>query len=125
MVVLVVAGCALAAAVSAADWQKLGSATLVFTHDQVAIDVKDDAGPCSQVKLRVAGEMVNVDKITFLFDDDSSQQADFNGVIRPGVDTDPISVADGPRTIKRVEITHNAGARGGARPAQVTAFGAS
>ena len=109
----------------AADWHKIGSATLIFKNPQIEIKAKKSVEPCSQIRLRVTNEMVSVESLKLYFADGTTQEVDFDGVIRPGVESDPIAVENGPKTLERVELAHKATMRGGAKRAQITVQGAT
>jgi hypothetical protein len=111
------------ATAQAADWSNIGSGTLVFKNPQVVIKVKKSAPPCSEIRVRLTGQMVNVKGVKMIFADGTSQEVDVNTSLRPGVASDPIKVDGGPKALEKVEIAHNAAGRGGSNRATITVQG--
>jgi len=125
-IVLVLAVAVLAAgAAQAADWNKVGSGTLVFKHPQIDIKAKKSAQPCTQIRIKAAGEMVNVSTIKIFFADGSSQDVAFKDVLRPGVYSDPIDIDGGPKALEMIQLNHTVKGNRGSLRAQLTVQGTS
>lgn len=111
------------AAVHAADWGTLGSGTLVFKKPQLSIKVKKSAPPCSEIRFRSTGEMVNLTAVKITFDDGTWEEVEVSETLRPGVASDPIKVVGGPKNLEKVEISHDAAGRGASSRATITVQG--
>lgn len=121
-ILLIALGVVLAATVTwAGDWQKIGSATLVFKNPTVEIKAKTGADPCSQVRLSITGDMVRATSLTFYFTDGTKQEVELDAVLRPGIPSDPIAIEGGPKQVDHLELAHRANGGSGSRRAQITA----
>ena len=89
----------------AADWDRIGRTTVVYNDEVATIKVKDDMA-CSQLKLSVAGKWIKFEEATIHFADGSTQKVDVDQRVEPGMDTDPIEVDGGAKTVKTFEVTY-------------------
>lgn len=110
-------------AAEAADWSNIGSETLVFKNPQLSIKVKESAPPCSEIRFRSTGDMVNLKSVKMIFDDGSSQEVEIKTALRSGVTSDPIEVDGGPKDLGSVEIIHTSTGRGASSRATITVQG--
>lgn len=99
----------------AGDWQKLGSKTLAFKDEPIAVAVETKDASVGEIKFKVGGSWVRFSGLTLNFSDGSSQAIEGTFDVEPGLTSDPIAVDGGPRTIASVEFTCSSAvsARGG------------
>jgi hypothetical protein len=99
----------------AGDWQKLGSKTLAFKDEPIAVAVETKDASVGEIKFKVGGSWVRFSGLTLNFSDGSSQTIDGDFDVEPGLTSDPIAIDGGPKTIASVEFTCSSAvsARGG------------
>jgi hypothetical protein len=99
----------------AGDWQKLGSKTLAFKDEPIAVALETKDASVGEIKFKVGGSWVRFSGLTLNFSDGTSQAIEGDFDVEPGLTSDPIAVDGGPKTIASVEFTCSSAvsARGG------------
>ncbi len=93
-----------AAGAAASGWLRLGQQYVDYRARSVAVEVKPDAPPLTQLKLQVRDNPLEIDSVKVYLDGGQSFEVTLNAWVAAGGETRAIEIPRSPQAVKRVEV---------------------